>query len=102
MEPSLNPWETLDRYSDFRRGNRWVGDRACWTMKVLPEIDLGPDFVNSNSWEHSYSDDVNACMEFMILHTPALRHSYLLADNNVAKFLVDVFAVRTGSPEKES
>lgn len=101
MEPSLDPWEAFDRCSDFRGGNRWIGDKACWTMKVLPEINLAPDFVGSNSWKHWYSKNFRARMEFLVLHTPTLRYSYLLADHDVSQFLVDTFAVRAESSEKK-
>lgn len=94
MEGSVQPWEMTSRRSDFRMGNRWIGDRSCWNMEVLPELDGGsalfPDFITSTSWRLSYSRDCEARSEFLILQTPALRYNYLLADEEAAKF-IDTF-----------
>ncbi|KAF9456065.1 hypothetical protein BDZ94DRAFT_1276577 [Collybia nuda] len=94
MEPALARWELLDRYSDFRCGNRWVGDSSCWTIEILPKMDFACDFVNSNTWEHTYSDELEARMDFMILHTPTLRYSYIIADDDVVQFLLNAFSIK--------
>jgi hypothetical protein len=92
MEPSLQPWEITYRRSDFRMGDRWVGDKACWKIKVLPKIGGGhnscSDYISSNSWRLSYSQECEARNEFMILQTGALRYKYVLADEEAAQFII--------------
>jgi hypothetical protein len=74
---------------------------SCWTLSVLPEMDLSTDFVGSNTWEHSYSGDLEARMEFLLLHTPIMHHSCLVAKEEISAFLTDTFTtMRPGNPEK--
>lgn len=92
MESSLSWWETISPYSNFRKGNRWVGDRTCWKIKIAPDLGpeygTDPDYITSNSWKFAYSDKYEAQCDFLILQSPLLRYRYILADNDIANDLV--------------
>jgi hypothetical protein len=99
MEASLPPHEIGDRLSDFRMGNRWIGDKACWTMKILPDLVLGPDYIGSNTWRLAYSEGYEARNEFMILQTPLLRYRYLVADEDIVCFIDPAISLRLSDKE---
>jgi len=62
-----------------------LGDKACWTMKILPDLELGPDYIGSNTWRLAYSEGYEAQHRFMILQTPRLRYRYLVADEDIVR-----------------
>lgn len=91
MEPVLSPDELRDCSSDYRTGNRWIGDGACWTIPILPELDFDVlDHVRTNTWGLFYSRKLEARMAFLILESPNLRFSYLVADEEVADHIEPV------------
>ena len=99
METSLQPHEISDRLSDFRMGNRWIGDKACWMIKILPDLGLGPDYISSNTWMLTYLEGYEAQNEFLILQTPLLRYRYLVADTDIVKFIDPAISLHL--PNKE-
>ena len=91
MENSLQLHEIGDH--DFRIGNWWIGDKACWTINILPDLGLGPDHITSNSWMLTCSEGHEAQHEFLILQTPVLRYRYLVVDQDVAKFIAPAISL---------
>jgi hypothetical protein len=97
--------------SDFTHLRRYVGDSRCWTVPVLPKLDLPEDFMATNTWELNYrravesdtprdldndpsfplnvksTGSVEPVMNFTILRLENLRFSYLVVDKLVEKFL---------------
>lgn len=104
--------------SDFTHARRYIGDSRCWTLPILPKVDLpvkvSEDFMETNTWELKYSpvvkfevpgqvtvfDDPNVnvksagrvepVMSFTILRLENLRFSYLVVDKSVQDFLIPV------------
>jgi hypothetical protein len=56
-------------------------------MKILPDLKLGPDYIGSNTWRLAYSEGYEAQDEFMILQTPLLYFRYLVADEDIVRFI---------------
>ena len=63
-------------------------------MKILPDFKLGPDYISSNTWRLSYSEGYKAWNEFMILQIPLLRYRYLVADEDIMRFLDPAISLR--------
>ena len=40
--------------SSFARGPRRLGDRKCWTIKLLPILTLHQSYMDSNTWNLHY------------------------------------------------
>ena len=93
--------------SDFTPCRRYIGDSRCWTIPVLPKLDLPEDFMATNTWELKYNPvvgledfpvdsnvDVKAAgrvepmLSFTILRVENLRFSYLVVDKSVQDFLI--------------
>ena len=94
--------------SDFTPCQRHIGDSRCWTIPILPKLDL-EDFMASNTWELKYSPVVDLevpghfvadpnvnvksagrvvpGLSFTILRLETLRFSYLVVDKSVQNFL---------------
>jgi hypothetical protein len=68
-------------------------------MKILPDLELGPDHISSNTWRLAYSEGYEAKNEFMILQTPLLRYRYLVADEDVVRFLDPAISLRLSDKE---
>jgi len=97
--------------SDFTSCQRYIGDSRCWTIPILPMLDLPGDSMATNTWELKYkpipivelefealaellaNPDVNVkgrvepVLNFTILRAENLRFSYLVVDKSVQEFL---------------
>lgn len=90
--------------SDFTQSRRYIGDSRCWTLPILPKLDLPEDFMATNTWELKYVPvvefedffaDLNVSvrrveprLSFTILRLENLRFSYLVVDKSVQDFLI--------------
>jgi hypothetical protein len=93
--------------SDFTPCRRHIGDSRCWTIPVLPKLDLPEDFMATNTWELKYDpvvelefeasgdtfsmksvSTVQPVLKFTILRSENLRFSYLVVDKSVQDFLI--------------
>jgi hypothetical protein len=52
--PYLNAGGNDDPSSSFARGPRRLGDRRCWTITLLPTVDLDNNYMDSNTWNLHY------------------------------------------------
>jgi hypothetical protein len=68
-------------------------------MKILPDLELGPDYISSNTWRLAYSEGYEARNMFMILQTPLLRYRYLVADEDIASFIDPAISLRLSDKE---
>lgn len=92
--------------SDFTPRRRYIGDSRCWTIPILPKLDLPEGFLATNTWELEYNLVMDALEEFKtfghnvesagrlgsslsftILRWENLRFSYLVVDKSVQDFL---------------
>ena len=100
--------------SDFTPCQRYIGDSRCWTIPILPMLELLGDSMATNTWELKYqpipivelefealaelqevltNPDVNTkgrvepVLNFTILRSENLRFSYLVVDKSVQEFL---------------
>jgi hypothetical protein len=92
--------------SDFTPNRRHIGDSRCWTIPILPKLDVNEDLMATNTWELIYNpvlelEDpgdllcvnmkwtgrVEPKLKFMILRLENLRYSYLVVDKSVQNFL---------------
>jgi len=101
--------DTRNVASDFTQCRRYIGDSRCWTVPVLPKLDLPEDFMATNTWELKYRSNVEdipgdfptdpsmpfdvkltgsvePVMNFTILRLASLRFSYLV-DKSVQEYL---------------
>jgi len=96
--------------SDFTPCRRHIGDSRCWTIPILPKLDLPEDLMATNTWELKYgpvveledagnqfanpnanlklAGRVEPVLNFMILQLENLRYSYLVVDESVQNFLI--------------
>ncbi|KAF8961523.1 hypothetical protein BDZ97DRAFT_1733677 [Flammula alnicola] len=73
--------------SAFAQGGRYVGDSKCWTLPILPKLDLPEGYMETNTWELVHQANLEPEMLFLILLTGNLRYSYLVVDRSVQKYL---------------
>ena len=94
--------------SDFTPRQRHIGDSRCWTIPILPKLDLSEDLIAINTWELKYgvvevedpeklyanpnvnmklAGRVEPVLNFMILRWENLRYSYLVVDESVHVYL---------------
>ena len=62
-------------------------------MKILPDLELGPDYISSNTWMLAYLEGYKAQNEFMILQTPLLHYRYSVADKDIVRFIDPAIAL---------
>lgn len=96
--------------SDFTPCQRYIGDSRCWTIPILPMLDLPKDSMATNTWELKYKPivelefgalsellakpDINVqgrvepVLHFTILRSENLRFSYLVVDKSVQEYLI--------------
>lgn len=62
-------------------GMRYVGDRACWTLRVHPALELPRGHVEANSWHADASLRIDRnfpVMKSTIMTAPVLKFNYTL------------------------
>ncbi|KAF8194110.1 hypothetical protein BJ912DRAFT_959383 [Pholiota molesta] len=73
---------TRDEFDDptfaFARGLRYVGDAQCWTIPILPQIEIPVCEIESNSWLVRYDETLFLQMKYSIVKSPRLRTTYLI------------------------
>ena len=82
----------LTRYtkSAFFPAKRYIGDAQCWVVRLPPRPqmpDLPEGFIETNTWELKYDSKRIPTMSFKILLTDCLNFSYLVADEELARYL---------------
>ncbi|KJA24235.1 hypothetical protein HYPSUDRAFT_65725 [Hypholoma sublateritium FD-334 SS-4] len=68
-------------------GMRYVGDRACWTLRVHPVLELPRGHVEANSWNADALlriDRTFPVMKSTIMTAPVLKFSYTLYPREAA------------------
>jgi hypothetical protein len=73
---------TRDEFDDptfaFARRLRYVGDAQCWTIPILPQIEIPVCDIESNSWLVRYDETLFLQMKYSIVKSPRLRTTYLI------------------------
>jgi len=90
MVERLTVEEFRDRRSSFAPGNRYVGDSSCWTIPLASSpgiMDLPEGFIESNTWALKYDADLIPIMSFRVLLTDCLKYSYLVVDEELARYI---------------
>lgn len=80
--------EMEDPTSTFSAGGRYVGDSKCWTIPILPKLELPEGYIEMNSWNLRYDTDNHAEMSYTVLTTPSLRYNYLVKDVPLQRFIL--------------
>jgi hypothetical protein len=63
----------------FALGERYVGDRSCWTLPVLPNLNLSEGHMETNSWVTKCNSwDDFPSMSYQYLVSKMLKFSYLI------------------------
>jgi len=89
MVQALTRDEILDPTSAFFPGGRYVGDSKCWTIPILPKLQLPEGYIGTNSWDlnhNTWAD--NADISFTYLVDPLLRHSYLVKETSLRRYIL--------------
>ncbi|KAF8802204.1 hypothetical protein BYT27DRAFT_7197291 [Phlegmacium glaucopus] len=74
--------------SEFSTRSRYVGDSKCWTIPILPRLQLPEGYIETNSWYLLYDEAGCANMEFRNLIAPTLRYSYLVKDIPLQRYIL--------------
>ena len=85
---ALTQDEMADPTSAFSWGSRFVGDSKCWTIPILPKIDLPESYIEANSWNLQYNSVNHAEMAYTVLTAPTLRYNYLVKDIPLQRFIL--------------
>lgn len=80
--------EMADPTSAFSSGSRFVGDSKCWTIPILPKLDLPASYIEMNSWNLRYSSVNDAEMSYTVLTAATLRFNYLVKDVPLQRFIL--------------
>ena len=83
--------EINDPTATFSAGSRYVGDSKCWTIPILPKLQLPQDYIETNSWNLLYDEANNAKISFTILTASTLlRYNYLVKDVPLQRYILSV------------
>ncbi|KJA24234.1 hypothetical protein HYPSUDRAFT_136540, partial [Hypholoma sublateritium FD-334 SS-4] len=63
----------------FLFDKRHVGDRACWTLRVHPALELPDSFVEGNSWSMVLSRNALPFMKTTVMAVRELKFRYTLS-----------------------
>ncbi|KAF9523241.1 hypothetical protein CPB83DRAFT_878066 [Crepidotus variabilis] len=85
MIDRLNKCELETSNSEFTVGARHVGDSFCWTIDLLPKMNLPEAHIEINSWELNCQWDLS--MSVWHLSKEKLCFSYLIADYETYNFI---------------
>jgi hypothetical protein len=79
IDHNITREEFDDPKSAFARGRRYVGDARCWTLPILPQIEI-PSLRNiqSNSWLVEYDRKFTGRLTYSVLKSPCLRSAYFI------------------------
>ncbi|CAA7266123.1 unnamed protein product [Cyclocybe aegerita] len=91
LVPTITDEEFDDPSFAFAHGNRYLGDAKCWTIPILPKLDLPESRIEAHTWALLYDTDLEPQMSFMIFRSPKLQHNYLVVDGVLRKHLRKVF-----------
>ncbi|KAF9476517.1 hypothetical protein BDN70DRAFT_897280 [Pholiota conissans] len=65
--------------TQFSFGERYVGDRKCWTLPILPALDLPSGHMEINSWVTKCNSwDEFPSMSYSFLASKTLKFTYLI------------------------
>jgi len=89
MIERLTAEELKDPASAFAPGHRYLGDSKCWTIPLPspPGLDLPEGLIEMNTWALKYDADLIPIMSFRVLLTSCLNYSYLVVDEELAKYI---------------
>jgi hypothetical protein len=80
--PYLNAKGFENLPSSFARGPRRLGDRQCWTITLLPTVDLQNNYIDSNTWNlHYFGRGGPSNWKFYLSHNWMLLKEKRLLDN---------------------
>jgi hypothetical protein len=94
---SVSDEEKKSLRSSLRQGNRWVGDRNCWTLPLGCEgVDLSScitprtdcpvhDYLALHTWQLRYAPAPQ--IDFNIFRSPVLKTNYTACDKELFDFL---------------
>lgn len=85
---ALTQDEMADPTSAFSPGSRFVGDSKCWTIPILPKLDLPEGYIEMNSWDLQYDSANHAEMAYTVLTAPTLRYNYLVKDVPLQRYIL--------------
>jgi hypothetical protein len=85
---ALTQDEMADPTSAFSPGSRYVGDSKCWTIPILPKLDLPEGYIEMNSWKLRYDEDNQAETSYTVLTASALRYNYLVKDRALPRYIL--------------
>lgn len=93
--------------ASFALGERYVGDRNCWTLPVLPILNLSEGYMETNSWVMKCNSwDEFPSMSYHYLVSKMLQFSYLIGigdDGEIEDYIEDIVPSREDEPsDKES
>jgi len=88
MVGELTQDEIADPTSAFSAGSRYVGDAKCWTIPILPKLQLPEGYIETNSWNLLYNRAGDIEMGFTSLIAPTLRYRYLVKDVPLQRYIL--------------
>ncbi|KAF8961522.1 hypothetical protein BDZ97DRAFT_1828663 [Flammula alnicola] len=91
---------TRDEFDDprsaFSRGDRFPGDSKCWTMPILPKLDLPEGYMESNSWKVEYDRNLEPAMTYSVVLANKLKFSYIVVvDADLRDYISQVIPTAT-------
>ncbi|KAH9480060.1 hypothetical protein JR316_0006657 [Psilocybe cubensis] len=76
--------------SAFSHGLRYIGDGKCWTLSILPKLNLPDSTIETNSWVHLYDSDLVPTMSATVFVSGRLRYGYLIGDEPLRRYVSHV------------
>ncbi|KDR69023.1 hypothetical protein GALMADRAFT_145762 [Galerina marginata CBS 339.88] len=89
-------WQIVDQITDdefrdpgsvFAPGERHLGDSKCWTLPILPKLELPESNIEANSWSLLYRGNLEPWMIFAVFRSWNLRFIYLISDEDLDQYV---------------
>ncbi|KAF9470568.1 hypothetical protein BDN70DRAFT_821201, partial [Pholiota conissans] len=94
-----------DRHASIRLINRYIGDEHCWTMKLIPAMELDPLVtsiycITNHVWKVGVSRNFRRLsMVYDIFKSHFLRHSYVVYGHHLQQHAMhDIYLVNDDLP----
>lgn len=77
-------------HSSFSHGKRHLGDEKCWTLPILPNLELPQSgTIETNSWALLYNGSLHPNMVATAFVSSTLRYGYLVVDEPLRKYVAN-------------
>lgn len=87
MVQGASPKELSDPNFIFACGTRRLGDSRCWTIPILPKLDLPERCIETSSWALLYSRKLEPIISFGVFFWQRMIFSHLFVDELLRRYI---------------